>query len=341
MKVKIIGCGLSGATAAVLLKDLGYNVEIFESRDHIGGNCYDFKIDDILVHKYGAHIFHTNDDQVWNFLNRFTKFNNYVHKVRANTELGTISIPYNKTTSKQIGRELEPKEIQDLIFRKYSERHWGISWDKLPRSIKSRVTEKRDNFDERYFTDKYQGIPCKGYTHLFQNMLDGIKINLGISSNESKKIIANSDYDLLIYTGKIDEFFNYEFGRLEYRSLRFEHFKKSSNNLFSWEKGAVINECNDKDYNRTVDNAVFLNQNLSYSIFTRDFPEEHDEKNVPIYPKNFGHNTMLFEKYNKLKRNNKKVLFLGRLATYKYLDMWMAVKQVFKKYEQKGINYRR
>lgn len=340
MNVKIIGCGLSGITSAVLLNDLGHNIEIFETRDHIGGNCYDFKIDDILVHKYGAHIFHTNDKQVWNFLNRFTSFNNYSHKVRANTDLGLISIPYNKKTTHQLGRELSPEEIQNLIFKRYSERHWGTCWENLPKSITSRLPNKRDDFDDRYFTDSYQGIPTLGYTNLFENMLDGIKVNLGVTYKESKKIIENKKYDLLIYTGKLDQFFDFEFGKLEYRSLRFEHTKENKNNLYSWENGSVINECNEKKYNRTVDNSIFLNQNFSYSIYTRDFPEEHNENNIPIYPKNFGENLALFNNYNKASKHQKKILFIGRLATYKYLDMWMAIKQVFNQYEKKSINYR-
>ena len=178
MKANIIGCGLSGITSAIILKQKGYDVEIFDSRDHIGGNCYDHKINNITVHQYGPHIFHTNDDEVWSFLNQYTTFNNYVHRARANTKLGLISIPYSKLTEQQLKIKLIDSEIQDLIFKDYSERHWGIKWKDLPSSISSRVPTRRDNFDDRYFTDKYQGIPSSGYTYMITNMLDGIKVNL-------------------------------------------------------------------------------------------------------------------------------------------------------------------
>jgi UDP-galactopyranose mutase len=327
MKINIIGCGLSGITAAVLLKDKGHDVEIFESRNHIGGNCYDEKQDGVTIHKYGSHIFHTNDEDVWKFLNRYTSFNNYEHKVRANTSLGLISIPYNNKTIEQIGKDLSTSEIQELIFRKYSERHWGVSWEDLPASISSRVPTKRDNWDERYFTDKYQGIPSKGYTEMFNNMLDGIKVNVGVSKEEYKKL----KYDKMIYTGKPDEFYDFYFGKLPYRSLRFEHNKVKKDENFSWEKGAVINECNTLPFNRTMDNGVYLNENLSHTILTRDYPEEHNEKNDPIYPKDFGEGMRIFSEYKKLIRSEKDILFLGRLATYKYLDMWMAIKQAMVK----------
>ena len=253
MKINIIGCGLSGITSAILLKEQGHEVEIFETRPHIGGNCYDKKKEGITVHQYGAHIFHTSDEDVWTFLNRYSKFNDYSHKVRANTQLGMISIPYSKKTTEQIGRELSPKEIQELIFRDYSERHWGIPWEDLPKSISGRVPNKRDNYDERYFTDTYQGIPEKGYTEMFKNMLDGIKVNVGVSKDEYRKLKC----DKMVYTGKPDEFFNYSYGKLPYRSLKFEHYKADKDANFSFSKGSVINECNTKPYNRTIDNGVF------------------------------------------------------------------------------------
>lgn len=327
MNVKIIGCGISGITAAILLKEQGHKVEIFESRDHIGGNCFDYKDKEVTVHRYGAHIFHTPDKEVWDFLNRYSSFNNYVHKVRANTELGLISIPYNNKTIKQIGKDLSEKEIQNLIFKKYSERHWGTSWEKLPKSIVNRIPNKRKNDDERYFAEDYQGMPIKGYTEMFKNMLDGIKVHLSIKKEDYKKI--NSD--LTVYTGKPDEYFDFCYGKLPYRSLRFEHFYHKKSNLFTFEKGAVINECNNKKYNRTSDNSVFLNERCEYTIFTRDYPEEHNETNEPIYPKNFGEGQIIYSKYKRLIEQQKNTLFLGRLASYKYLDIWMAIKQVMKK----------
>lgn len=330
MKAKIIGCGLSGITSAILLKKRGYDVEIFDTRNHIGGNCYDEKFGDVTVHKYGCHIFHTNDDQVWEFLNRYTTFNNYTHRVRANSSYGLISIPYNYNTRDQIGKDLSLEEIQQAIFKEYSERHWGISWENLPPSISGRLPSKRDNYDDRYFTDKYQGIPSSGYTNMMNNMLYGIKVNLSVSPNYYKKLADKTD--LLIYTGKPDSFFDYQYGRLEYRSLKFEHTIAKRSNLFSWNLGSCINECNSSPFNRTIDNSILLNEtDGDFTVYTKDYPEEHNEYNDPIYPKNFGENIERFAKYNKLIKQQNKVIFLGRLATYKYLDMWMAIKQVFQR----------
>ena len=328
MKICIIGCGLSGVTSAILLKEQGHDVELFEARDHITGNCYDKKIDGITVHQYGSHIFHTPHQDVWDFVNRYSAFNNYEHKVRANTKYGLISIPYNKKTTEQIGKDLSPQDIQDLIFKDYSERHWGIPWEDLPKSISNRVPNKRDNYDERYFAEKYQGIPVNGYTEMFKSMLDGFKVHLGVPKEEYKKL----KYDKMIYTGKPDDFFDLKFGKLPYRSLYFEHFKAERDPNFSYTLGSVINECNTKSFNRTVDNSAFLNEtNTDQTIYTRDHPEEHDETNDPIYPKNFGEGQMIYEKYKKAIQSENNIIFLGRLATYKYLDMWMSIKQVMNK----------
>lgn len=329
MKIHIYGCGMSGVTAAILFKEQGHDVEIFEVRDHIAGNCYDEKNDDgCTVHKYGSHIFHTNNEQVWTFLNRYTKFNSYEHRVRANTKEGLLSIPFSKKTEEQLGRDLDPKEIQDLLFREYSERHWGIPWEQLPKSISGRVPNKRDNHDDRYFTDKYQGIPENGYTDMFKNMLDGIKVNLGAERGLHKRLKA----DLVVWTGKISEYFDLKFGHLPYRSLRFDHTRVKKDPMYTWDTGAVINECNTKPFNRTMDNSVYLNEDVTHTIHTRDFPEEYEEgKNDPIYPKTFGEGPKVYQKYLRAAMADQNTIFLGRLATYKYLDMWMAVSQVMAK----------
>ena len=259
--------------------------------------------------------------------NRYTKFNNYAHRVRANTELGLLSIPFSKKTAEQIGRDLSPIEIQNLLFKDYSERHWGVAWEELPKSITGRVPLKREDYDDRYFTHKHQGIPAQGYSEMFKNMLEGIKVNLGVGRNDWRKLKC----DKIIYTGKISEYFNLEWGALPYRSLRFEHFFAKQEPLFSADKGAVINECNKSPYNRTVDNSIFLNEKVEETILTRDYPEEHNAFNDPIYPKNFGEGQKIYEKYKVAALADNNTIFLGRLATYKYLDMWMALKQVMSK----------
>jgi UDP-galactopyranose mutase len=323
MKINIIGCGLSGVTAAIKLKEKGHDVEIFETRDHIAGNCYDHKTDGVTVHEYGSHIFHTSNERVWEFLNRYTKFNDYSHKVRANTKEGRLSIPFSKKTAEQLGRDLDPEEIKDLLFKEYSGRHWGIPWEELPKSISGRVPNKRDDYDDRYFTDKYQGIPEQGYTKMFEAMLEGIKVNLGVDPNAWKTLKG----DLMIWTGRISEYFDSCFGHLPYRSLRFEHTKTKRNpEEFSYELGAVINECNTQPFNRTMDSAVYLDERPEYTILTRDYPEEYVKgQNEPIYPKTFGEGPDLYQKYRELSKTKKDVIFLGRLATYKYIDMHQAV----------------
>jgi len=334
MKVNIVGCGLSGIVAAILLKDQGHSVEIFETRSHIGGNCFDGVLNNVMVHQYGSHIFHTNSDEVWEFLNRYTSFNGYTHRVEANTDRGRISIPYNKKTEEQLGTELSPEEIRDLIFVKYSERHWGVPWDQLPKSISSRVPNKRDDWDDRYFTDKYQGIPSLGYTKMMENMLDGITVHTGVPHNEWRKWMDGMySCDKLIFTGKVDDFFENCYGHLPYRSLKFEHtvIPKSESEC-SWDKGAIINECGDAPFNRTTDNSVFLNEQVSETVMTRDYPQQHvPGKNLAIYPMNFGEGRDIYMKYKKAADSHGNVIFLGRLATYKYLDMWMAIQQVFRK----------
>ena len=327
MKYNVIGCGLSGVTAAILLKEQGHEVEIFETRPHIAGNCYDHRIDGAMVHEYGSHIFHTNDKEVWDFLNRYTKFNDYKHKVRANTKEGLVSIPFSKKTAEQIGRDLSPKEIQELLFRDYSERHWGIPWEDLPKSISGRVPNKRDSHDDRYFAQEYQGIPENGYTEMFNAMLEGIKVNLGVEADAWKTLKG----DKMIWTGRVSQYFNQQHGHLPYRSLRFEHKKVKRDPRFSWEEGAVINECNKKLFNRTMDSSVYHNEKPEFTIHTRDYPEEYDGTNAPIYPKPFGEGPAIYQKYKSMALNDPNTIFLGRLATYKYLDMWMAVKQVIRK----------
>lgn len=328
MKIHVVGCGLTGITAAIVLKEQGHNVEVFESRHHLGGNCYDEVQDGVRVHQYGAHIFHTNDKGVWSFLNRYTRFNDYQHRVRANTKEGLISIPFNKHSEESLGRNLTDDEIRSLIFKDYSERHWGLAWEKLPKSILSRVSIRRSSYDSRYFLDKYQGIPEHGYTTMLQGMLDGVKVHLGVGKMEWRKFAC----DKVVYTGKPDDFYNYRYGVLPYRSLRFEHIVTKRDALYSWDHGAVINECNLRPYNRTVDNSVFHNQSKGQTVLTRDYPEEHDGCNEPIYPKPFGEGREIFLKYKACMDAENDTVFLGRLATYKYLDMWMAIKQVMIKF---------
>jgi UDP-galactopyranose mutase len=251
MNIIVIGSGLSGAVTSYILNSLGSRrVKIFESRPHLAGNCFDNCAANPLIHTYGPHLFHTPDEAVWNLLSRFTQWTQYVHFVWAETNLGRISIPYNLQTQRQISQNLSDDEIRDLIFKDYSRKQWGIPWEQMPAAITGRVPMRRENEDTRYFTDKYQGQPKDGYTAMFQRMLQGIPVHLGVGKDEWRKHAAKAD--LVIYTGKIDEYFNYCYGRLPYRSLRFEH-QRSRERL----PVAVINQCNTLPYTRMYDHRYF------------------------------------------------------------------------------------
>lgn len=320
MKINIIGCGLSGITAAILLKEKGHEVEIFESRNHIGGNCFDSNLNGVTVHNYGPHIFHTNDDGVWNFLNKYTKFSPFKLTPKAETKIGLITLPYSLTTIKEIGRELSSEEIIDIIFKDYSEKQWGVPFELISKAIISRVPVLKAVENPSWFgNEKYEGVPSNGYSQMMHNMLDGIKVNLGVKSNEWKKL--NSD--LVVYTGKIDEYFNYEYGPLPYRSLRFEH--EVTHKKLPWH---VINQCNSYNkFTRIYDHSYFLNQSESVTVITKEYPLKYDGQGIPFYPIPFGNGQLIYSKYKKLADNDKHTIFLGRLATYKYLDMWMAIRQ--------------
>ena len=321
MKAVIVGCGLSGITSAILLKEKGYDVEIFDTRHHIGGNCYDKKVEGVMVHQYGPHGFHTNNEKVWKFLNKYSKFNDVCLRVVGNTADGLIPLPYSPASEKIIGSKT-PEQLKELIFKDYSEKMWGIPWDKFPKSISGRVPTKRDDPSLCFHLDKYQGIPENGYTSMFNNMTQSIKVNLGCDPQEYKK----QKYDLLIYTGKVDDYFNYKYGWLEYRSLKiqFETAQKRPD-IFQ------LNECNKKPWTRSVDHSHWHKQDVVQTVISREYPCEHTKNNIPFYPKPFGNNQEKYKKYKKIADTLTDVIFVGRLATYKYLDMDDAIAQVFTK----------
>jgi UDP-galactopyranose mutase len=318
MKIHVIGSGISGGTAARLLTDAGHQVEIWETRDHPGGNCHDERINGVTAHRYGPHLFHTNDHAVWEFLSRFTAWTDYRHRVVADTALGRIAIPYSLTTERQLGRRLSDDEIRELIFTEYSEKQWGVPWAELPAAIRNRVPVRRENDDVNYFTDLYQGQPAAGFAAMFRQLLDGIPVHLGVNAEEWRRHPA----DHVIHTGKIDAYFGDAHGPLPYRSLRFEH---------EWSPArlphAVINQCNKQPHTRSYDHAWFSNETPVQTLITREFPEAHTPDNEPYYPMPFGVGAVRYQQYLRLAAGERRTTFLGRLGTYSYLDMWMAVAQ--------------
>jgi UDP-galactopyranose mutase len=324
MRVKIVGCGLSGITAAILLKEKGHSVEIFESRNHIGGNCYDSNIAGTLVHSYGPHCFHTNDEDVFNFLSRYTGWRDFYLRPKGNTELGLISLPYSKTTVRELGRELTPDEIIEFIFKGYSEKQWGVPFNEIPQSIISRIPKVANKENPSWAEgEKYQCLPLHGYTEMFKSILEDIPVHLGVSDEEWKKY----ESDLTVYTGKIDSYYNFRFGCLPYRSLYFEHtmsYEKMNTFIINQNKKSV-------PYTRTYDHSYFTLNHNGPTIITKEYSISHNNTNIPFYPMPFGNGSDLYNKYKELAEKESNTLFLGRLATYKYLDMWMAVKQAMQK----------
>lgn len=312
---------MSGACAAVLLKRAGHAVEVFDTRNHIGGNCYDERNGGVTVHQYGPHVFHTNNTAVWNFLSRFTEWTGYRHEVVADTRLGLLPIPWSLASARTAGRDLSDDEIRNLIFVDYSEKQWGVPFHLIPDAIRNRIHLRRSNDDTRYFTDTYQGQPREGYTAMFSRMFEGISVHTAVPRNDWRRRAKHAD--LHIYTGKLDEYFEYKHGALPYRSLRFEHTRSRERQCH-----AVINQCNRRPWTRNYDHAFFLNEAPDETIITREYPQQHDETNEPFYPMPFGSGRDLCSIYRRLAETETRTVFLGRLATYCYLDMWMAIAQV-------------
>lgn len=325
MKISIIGCGLSGIAAACLLKDK-HNITIFETRNHIGGNCYDSNLCGTLIHNYGPHTFHTNDEQVFEFLSRFTEWTPFSLKPKGKTRLGLISLPYSKKTISEIGFELNQNEIIDIIFKDYSEKQWGVPFNQIPSTITNRVPKTKDEEDPSWHNgDKYQCLPKFGYTKMFENMLSGINVILNCDKNEWQKY--NSD--LIIFTGRIDEYFNYCFEKLPYRSLDFVHKTSSVKMPYFIEHSNTKIE----NYTRKYDHSFLSLNHSGTTIITEEYPKLCNNNDIPYYPIPWGESQLIYNKYRELGSSQSNVIFLGRLATYKYLDMWMAVKKVFKKLE--------
>jgi len=330
MLVTIVGSGLSGATAAVMALRAGHEVEVFETRSHIGGNCYDSDFMGTRVHNYGAHIFHTNDEEVWKFLNQFTSFNSYTHEVKGEISSGDIiPVPFNDVAAELVGEQSE-EWIVDHIFRAYTLKQWGVDYDQLSGGVTKRnglKKRRREGRDCRYFTDKYQGIPVNGYTAMIEAMFEGARVHL----NADKDAWKRHKGGLVIYTGPVDSFYDYGLGRLKYRSLKWKHTYGPGLDT------AVLNHCHmGKDSTRVVDHARFHPETLKhpqkYRVTSEEWAEDYDPKlNLPIYPVPFKEDQDLYTKYRQLVLAESDTVFLGRLATYKYLDMWMAVKQVIQK----------
>jgi len=341
----VVGCGMSGTVFAQQVAEHGKKVLVIEKRNHIGGNCYTENIEGINVHKYGPHIFHTSSKRVWQYVRRFADFNNFVNRPKVKYKNKLYSFPINLMTlyelwgvhtpseareklnqvviTKKNPKNLEEwilsqvgGEIYQIFFKGYTTKQWGKKPNDLPASIIKRVPI-RLNFDDNYFSDKYQGIPIGGYTKMFERMLEGIEVKLGVNYFENRNY-WNSVASKVVYTGKIDEFFDYDFGELEYRGLSF----RSKVLKGDYQGNAVINYTEEAvPYTRVIEHKHFEFGDQSKTVVTWEFAMECDKDAIPYYPVNTDRDVKLYERYMGKARKERNLILAGRLASYRYLDM--------------------
>lgn len=342
----IVGAGLYGSVFAREATDHGKSCLVIDKRPHIGGNTHCEEIEGITVHKYGAHIFHTDREDVWSYVNRFAKFLPYTHKVTARNGEQVYSIPFNMHTFRQMWGVMTPEEAQEKIaeqrvdipnpanleeqaltlvgrdiyetlIKGYTEKQWGRPCKTLPTSILQRIP-LRFEYDDRYFADKYQGIPEGGYDRLVEKLLEGSTVVTGLSYQKLAVAFPNIA-ERIIYTGPIDQFFDYSMGRLEYRSLRFEEEILEQEDF---QGQAVVNYCDDETpYTRIIEHRHFAGQEGGKTVITREYPEDWRPGKEPYYPIVDERNGELYQRYLMLAGECPNVIFGGRLGEYLYSDM--------------------
>lgn len=344
----IIGAGLFGSVMAEQLVRQGKRCLVIDKRSHVGGNIYTSNVNGITVHQYGAHIFHTNDKEVWEYINSFSDFNRYTNSPIANYKGKLYNLPFNMNTFYQIWGVTTPQEAQckieqqrtqsdiepvnleeqaislvgrdiyEILIKGYTEKQWGKKATELPPSIIKRIPV-RFVFDNNYFNDVYQGIPKQGYTSIIKKMLLGSDVILNTDYFERKDYF-DSIAHTVIYTGEVDRYFNYCYGKLEYRSLLFETiFLKG---IANYQGNAVVNytDC-ETPYTRIIEHKHFEFGNQSDTMVTKEFPFAFSKDSEPYYPINDERNNYLYSRYARLVRQEKNVYFGGRLAEYKYYNM--------------------
>jgi UDP-galactopyranose mutase len=352
----IVGAGFAGATIAErLATHAGKRVLVCDKRPHIGGNAYDFCDEHgILIHKYGPHIFHTNSAEVFGYLSRFTQWRPYQHRVRASVDGQLVPIPINLDTINQLygtqftSMELEQyfasvaepraaiktsedvivnrvgRELYEKFFRNYTRKQWGLDPSELDASVTSRVPV-RTNRDDRYFTDTYQAMPRQGYTRMFERMLAHPKIHVLLNS-DYHQVRSLIPHQHLIYSGPVDEYFDYCYGKLPYRSLRFDW---ETRDVAQAQPAPVINYPNDHPYTRVTEFKYLSGQEHAKTTLVYEYPTDEGD---PYYPVPTAENAALYAKYKALAESTRDVQFLGRLGTYKYYNMDQVVAQALSHY---------
>jgi len=350
----IVGAGLSGAIFAHEANKRGKKVKVIDKRDHIGGNIYCQSVEGINVHKYGAHIFHTSNKKVWDYVNQFAEFNNYINSPIANYQGHLYNLPFNMNTFYALWGTKTPQEVKDKIaeqtthmqdvepknleeqaikligtdvyeklIKGYTEKQWGRSATELPPFIIKRLPV-RLTYDNNYFNDRYQGIPIGGYNVIIEKLLEGIEVELNTDFFADRKSLEASATKL-VFTGMIDQFFDYKFGELEYRSLRFEHEILDQEN---YQGNAVVNYTErDIPYTRIIEHKHFEFGTQAKTVITREHPADWKRGDEPYYPINDAKNNAIYEQYLAEAEKNGRVIFCGRLADYKYYDMHVTVER--------------
>ncbi|QHS61984.1 UDP-galactopyranose mutase [Chitinophaga agri] len=348
----IVGSGLFGAVFAHECHKAGKKVLVIDRRQHSGGNVYCEHVNGINVHKYGAHIFHTNDKPIWDYVNSFVGFNNYVNSPLAVYKDELYNLPFNMNTFHQLWKVRTPQEarakiteqvaalqindpqnleeqalslvgtdIYEKLIKGYTEKQWGRKASELPAFIIKRLP-LRFTYNNNYFNDRYQGIPVGGYNQLTDRLLEGIEVRLGIdffSAREALTALAKT----VVFTGQLDEFYNYRFGMLQYRSLRFEHEQLEIDN---YQGNAVVNYTErEVPFTRIIEHKHFEFGQQPSTVITREYPEEWKKGLEPYYPINDDINGKIYKQYKELADQETNVIFGGRLAEYRYYDMHQVV----------------
>lgn len=347
--VLIVGSGMFGAVFARQCLDAGKSVRVLERREHIAGNCYTQNVDGITQHVYGPHIFHTNSDKIWDYVRQFGRFNNFVNRPKVNYHSKLYSFPINLFTLYQLWNVSTPEEaraalekarikiadpknleewalsqVGDELYQTFIYGYTKKQWMREPRELPASIIKRlpiRLNFDDNYFTDRYQGIPETGYTELLRNMFNGAQIELGVDYLLSRDY-WDAQAKTVVFTGCLDHFYGHRYGQLDYRTLRFKTVRED---VADYQGNAVINYTGGEPYTRVVEHKHFSGEQTPHTLVTHEYPVAWQPNSVPYYPINDDKNSALYAQYAALARQETKYIFGGRLAEFKYYDMHQVI----------------